>query len=264
MAIIPPRYLNSLVAIGNMVNTEFKCIATGFIYGIPIPGEENDEGGRTFSTYLVTNRHVISNQNAPLVARYNLSSGPAATPQPLAAGWTEHPDADVAVTPVDARFIMSENVEFYLFIDGETALSREQANDAEISEGNGVFVLGFPLQLAGEDRNYVIVRQGVVARIQDWLRGDEETFLIDASIFPGNSGGPVVTKPEGYSIRGTPSYRKCSLIGMVSSYIPYREVAISEQTNRPRMIFEENSGLGRVVPVNAIQETIKLASSSMS
>ena len=46
---------------------------------------------------------------------------------------------------------------------------------------------------------------------------------------------------------------------MVSSYLPYREVAVSQQTGRPRMIFEENSGLGVVVPFNVIEETIEFA-----
>ena len=46
---------------------------------------------------------------------------------------------------------------------------------------------------------------------------------------------------------------------MVSAYIPYQEIAVSTQTDRPRMIFEENSGLGVVVPHDAITETIKAA-----
>ena len=46
------------------------------------------------------------------------------------------------------------------------------------------------------------------------------------------------------------------LIGMVSSYIPYEEVAISEQTGKRRMVFQENSGLAVVVPIDVIQETV--------
>ena len=46
---------------------------------------------------------------------------------------------------------------------------------------------------------------------------------------------------------------------MVSAYIPYREIAVSTQTDRPRMIFEENSGLGVVVPYDLILETVKSA-----
>ena len=84
-------------------------------------------------------------------------------------------------------------------------------------------VMGFlfwdPLGLAGKERNYVIVRQGIIARVQHWLKGHARTFMIDASIFPGNSGGPVFLKPEIVSIEGTKSNNRCVLIGMVSSYL---------------------------------------------
>ena len=116
-----------------------------------------------------------------------------------------------------------------------------------------------PLGEAGDERNYAIVRQGVIARARDWIRGNASTFLIDASVFPGNSGGPVLLKPEPVSVPGTKPNNRCGLIGMVSAYIPYREIAVSTQTDRPRMIFEENSGLGVVVPHDLIHETVKSA-----
>ena len=87
------------------------------------------------------------------------------------------------------------------------------------------------------------MRHGIVARIQDWLRGDERTFLIDASVFPGNSGGPVVLKPETVAVHETRAITHSLLIGMVRAYIPSQEVAVSERTGRPKVIFEENSGL---------------------
>jgi hypothetical protein len=65
--------------------------------------------------------------------------------------------------------------------------------------------------------------------------------LIDAAVFPGNSGGPVVARLPMYS------GLVIKLIGIVHAYVPYRETAISMQTLKPRVIFEENSGLG-VVP----------------
>ena len=115
------------------------------------------------------------------------------------------------------------------------------------------------LGLAGEERNYVIVRQGILGRVQHWLHGNARTFLIDASIYPGNSGGPVVLKPESTAIRGTKPNSRCVLIGMVSSYLPYRETAISAQTGRQRMIFEENSGLAVVVTHDVILEVVDAA-----
>lgn len=61
------------------------------------------------------------------------------------------------------------------------------------------------------------------------------------------------------SIQGTNSSNKSRLIGIVKSYIPYIDVAISQQTNRTRITFEENSGLTKVEPVDHILQTIEEA-----
>ena len=265
MTLIPPHYLNTLVAIGEETEDGFRCGATGFLYGHP--GDIGTEGQQMYYYYLVTNRHVVDKNFSPRatekpVARFNLSTGKASQPY-LVEHWTWHPnDLDVAVAQLSPPFFADLGIDFRLFTDDNDVLSRQEVEQVHIREGNGVFVLGFPLELAGQERNYVIVRQGIFARIQDWLRGDEDTFLIDASIFPGNSGGPVLTKPEIAAIGGYSPYSKCSLVGMVSSYLPYNDVAISQQTGQPRVIFQENSGLGAVVPVDAIRETIALSHSS--
>ncbi len=44
---------------------------------------------------------------------------------------------------------------------------------------------------------------------------------------------------------------------MVKAYVPYHDVAVSRQTEKPRVIFEENSGLAEVIPVDFIRETIQ-------
>jgi S1-C subfamily serine protease len=79
---------------------------------------------------------------------------------------------------------------------------------------------------------------------------EQASFLIDANIFPGNSGGPVVTRPEISSIEGTKAIDKAALIGIVKSYLTYKDVAVSQQTGKPRVIFEENSGLALVETVD--------------
>ena len=117
-----------------------------------------------------------------------------------------------------------------------------------------VFVLGFPLALVGDRSNYVIARQGIIARIQDWYDQAANSFLIDASIFPGNSGGPVLAKPALYTY-GT-AFTSAMLIGVVSGYVPYNDIARSDQTGHPILSYAENSGLAVVVPVDAIDETI--------
>ena len=69
----------------------------------------------------------------------------------------------------------------------------------------------------------------------------------------------TVTKSENASIKGTKFNNSSRLIGVISRYLPYEDVAISAQTRKPRIIFQENSGLATVVPVDVIQETVDLA-----
>ena len=133
-------------------------------------------------------------------------------------------------------------------------MPRTELVESEFREGNEVFVLGFPLGLAGKSRNYAIVRQGIVARIHDWYDEEAKAFLIDSSVFPGNSGGPVLAKPTMHTYGKAISTAK--LIGMVSGYVPYKDIARSDQTGLPMLAAQENSGPGIVVPIDAIDETI--------
>lgn len=267
MALIPPFFLNTVVALGEKSpDGSIKSTATGFLYGHP-SGDTDESGAKRYYIFLVTNRHVFNRaaeRGDTLHARFNKSSETGTNVYPIKladASWTVHPspDADVAVLSVNPTTMKADGIECLFFQADEHTVTIEQARTDQVSEGDGIFVLGFPLGEAGEERNYVIVRHGVIARIRDWLKGNARTFLIDSSIYPGNSGGPVLLKPELASIKGTKADDKCSLIGMVSSYLPYTEVAVSQQTGRPRMIFEENSGLGLVVPPNVIQEAVKAA-----
>ena len=152
----------------------------------------------------------------------------------------------------DSEGIVTDPASFH---SGGSTILRDQLVEAEFREGNEVFTLGFPLSQVADDKNYVVARQGIVARIQDWYDRASRYFLIDASIFPGNSGGPVLAKPTLHTYGSAITSAK--LIGMVAGYLPYRDIARSEQTGEAIFASEENSGLGIVVPLDAIEETIK-------
>ena len=264
MALLPPFCLDAVIALGTLTpDGSMQYKATGFLYGHPI-GES--DGQAQYSIFLVTNRHVIegvdklqARLNRPMGSESKIYNVPLTTPDGSTL-WTLHPDSncDVAVIPISIQLLEDDGIEFRWFA-GDKQLNLTQAKEIEVSEGDGVFVLGFPLGIAGQERNFTIVRQGMLARVRDWLEGISRTILIDASIFPGNSGGPVITKPESVAIRGTKNNSRAQLIGMVSSYLPYDDIAVSPQTGKPRVIFQENSGLANVVPIDVIQETIEIA-----
>lgn len=253
MALIPPGYLNAVVSLGT-IGESFQHVGTGFLYAHSLPKRQ----GRTpYRGYLVTNQHVAA--KAITHVRFN---DPEEGLKITAIGdlttgvWTFHPKgADVAVTPLLTSSPLKRDrdlVDVGMFVGdvGTTSWAGEQP-----VEGDGVFVIGFPLGLVGNARNYPIVRYGVIARIQDWIRRHQGTFLIDAPAFPGNSGGPVILKPETTAIAGTKPITHCLLVGVISKQLRDREVAVSEHTGEPRVVFEEDTGLAEVVPVEMVQET---------
>ena len=253
MALIPPGYMTAVVSLGRTVES-FRHVGTGFLYAHSLPARE----GRTpYRAYLVTNKHVVD-ENTTHVRFNDSEGGLTATPiETVGTGaWTFHPNgADLAVMPLLPSSPLSKGhdlLEAQMFIGDVGTTFGEGVQPVE---GDGIFVIGFPLGLVGDARNYPIVRYGVVARIQDWIRGHQDTFLIDAPAFPGNSGGPVVLKPETAAIAPTKPITHCLLMGVISKQLRSREVAVSERTGEPRVVFVEDTGLAEVVPVEMVRET---------
>ena len=156
MALIPAGYFNAVVAFGEIDSNEasgFIATGAGFLYGHPLDLDPAD-GERFYRTYLVTNRHVVEGAK-DLAVRFNRTPGsdPEIIALPLLAGdgyvqWAVHPDgADVAVVGVSVSALNSMNLEFQVVPGDDNALSREQVRSLGLGEGNGVFVLGFPLGL---------------------------------------------------------------------------------------------------------------------
>lgn len=270
MALIPPFFFDCVVAIGERASPDqINFTATGFLYGKLVFKGESPEKNQ-YRIYLITNRHVLEGRTM-VVLRFNtVGATPAKTYDLFLKGnqsqiiYSLHPDPeiDVAVIGINVQLLQQHGIPFQFFSSDRHTLLLQNVSTVGVAEGEGIFLLGFPMGDAGKDQNFVIVRQGAIARIRDAIAGKSKHFLIDAAIFPGNSGGPVVTKPEIVSIQGTKAHSEASLIGIVAGYIPFQDVAISAQTKKPRIVFEENSGLGIVFPMEHINTVVDLADSS--
>ncbi len=134
----------------------------------------------------------------------------------------------------------------------------EKMKELGVTEGDFVYVLGFPMGLVGEVRNSVIVRSGCIARMRDVLNGTGHEFLLYVPIFPGNSGGPVILKPESISVKGTPGQSAAYLIGIIKSFMRY-QYTIDENNKTTQVRTDWNSGLASAIPVDYIMETIQEA-----
>ena len=263
MALIPPFYFNCVVAIGKRESKdEINWIGTGTLVGRFY--KKSSLNAKHYHIFIVTNKHVMEN-NSSLVIRFNpLNSRPAkdydipVIDKSGKAFWKSHPnpEIDLAAICLDADFLQEEGVSYQYFHSDLHLMPLNQMAKQGMSEGDFIYVLGFPMGIMAPNRQYVISRTGIIARLRDTIEGTSNDFMIDSMIFPGNSGGPVINKPEIISIEGTNSVPSPYLIGIVASYLTYTDTAVSKQTGQSRVVFEENSGLAIVIPADYILETI--------
>jgi hypothetical protein len=160
--------------------------------------------------------------------------------------WIFHQKREVDVAIIPFEFNINDDI---MFIPDNLFLSPN-----ELFEGYDIFFLSYQPGIEIKQRISPILRRGAISLINE-----DATFYIDAAAFPGNSGSPVFLKPsmmlnEAGTFSVNPGGK---FIGVIGEYIPYAEVAISVQTHRPRIVFEENTGLSKVWSVFFINEIIE-------
>ncbi len=211
--------------------------------------------------HLVTAKHVVIDEETgqiddELVAFINLKKG-GVTSIPLRKvkeleniDWMFHTvsEVDIAIIP----FPLKGDKYDTKVIPYETFLPI-----INLCELYDVFFLSFQPGIELESRIGPIIRSGTISRLNE-----NRTFYLDGVAFPGNSGSPVFLKPsplrfteKGITLKQDNLGGK--FIGVIGAYITYSEIAISVQTRKPRIIFEENTCLSRVWSVNYLKEIIE-------
>jgi S1-C subfamily serine protease len=262
VALIPPANLDVVAAVGvEDSEGEDQWIGTAFLYNRVLSVEP--DRGTQVRGYPVTNRHVVESCDV-LTILFNPRGLPPTRLQIAresddgTALWAFHPDpeVDVAVTGVlHGRLKQLGLVEKLAPLLSTQCYPITKMKELQVVEGDGVFVVGFPLGIVSEPRSRPIVRSGCIARIQDVFDQGGDSFLVDAQVFPGNSGGPVFRVPSAMSVTED-SDPGVGLLGIVYAYAPYSDVAVSPQTGKARVIFQENSGLAYVHTVDCIDQTV--------
>jgi hypothetical protein len=264
LALIPPEYVDAVVAIGKIKSTQFEPIATGFFFGkfISKVNEQQSE----YRIFLVTNKHVINESNANYGFRLDAKNENPANWFYLPAktngshSWFLHPDSliDVAITPVPGVVSLNESHNLKFFRSESNTLSSDGMKEAGLTEGDEIFILGFPQKIVGEARNAVLVRQGCIARVRDLYMSESIDFYVDAPVFKGNSGGPVINKPQIVGIGDTPVVNNAYLIGILTKYISVTNRTRNELDVEQPNIYETFLDLGKVLPVEHIERAIQL------
>lgn len=258
MALIPQFFIDSVASVGIRQGTEIKWIGTGFFIVKHI--EENK-----FQPFMVTNKHVFDGLQSVVIRLIERNTKELRIiDMPLVIdgkrAYSVHPDdkVDVAVILLNGSYITENNLDFSAFNIDEHAMTTEEFINNGGNEGSTIFMLGYPMGLVNIKSSTPICRTGCVARIDKFEVRESKNMLLDIQNFPGNSGSPIVAKPEIVSIEGTKALDKCVLIGIIHSYIPYQETLINSQTGKVVEIRSENSGIAKANPVEYIKEVVEI------
>jgi hypothetical protein len=164
------------------------------------------------------------------------------------SNWISHSDAkvDLAITPFaydrTRCDVMSVGKEYYRYPD-------------VLYPSQDVFYVSYQPGIESNDSINPIVRRGAISAFND-----DRSFIIDGFAFPGNSGSPVYLRPSsvtateaGFTIGAAPQ-DAFGIIGIIGSYVTYKDSAPSKQREQERIWFEENTGLSVVWPMSFVDE----------
>ncbi|MEK7475220.1 MAG: serine protease [Candidatus Coatesbacteria bacterium] len=277
MALLPPEFLNAVVAIEQKVEDAslrepaYVVLGTGFMVIFPT---EPEVAGRTVSgrVYLVTARHVLlaALQSGRRVVHLRFNRGSLRNPLEMAiqdaAGnnlWLESKDrnADIVLIPVNTRVLERAGVHVERIGPHKMAEVRGPPR-TPVAEGDAVFVVGFPAFIQGISTKRVIVRSGTISCLDSDMIDGAGGFLIESFSFGGSSGAPVFVRPTMESVGETEAITDCILLGIVTQKFQYQEYAPvvgggktpTFQPVAPVPLTGENSGISLVVPADFIKE----------
>jgi len=270
-------------------------LVAGWLYAtVPIDNPQGESGtgflvlrttepdqGRVF---LVTNKHVICRDPATrqlvthVKCHFNTkepdgSAGTTSGDIPLtnpdgSKRFREHPDADTDVAAIEITDVIQLNPKIEKrWATYDVFADEAKRTELDITVGEDVVTIGYPLGLRQGDSNFPLVRQGVIATkigmpLKDKVESPGGTlrdrtlraFLVDGATVPGSSGSPVILKPVIGRIQGNTIVMGAAptvLLGIVAE-TKYAPVQLGAT------VIPSFAGLGLAFEVETIRETIEL------
>jgi len=154
-------------------------------------------------TFLVTNKHVVQGAsraqivvtrrdgNLPLIGK-----GQLLTFKNFESRWHSHPDPNIDICvmpfgPVIAE-LEKEHIQIAWSYISDSIIPSDEP-DRQLDAIESIQFIGYPIALADEFNKTPLIRQGITATPYALDYEGQPLLLIDASVFPGSSGSPVVT-----------------------------------------------------------------------
>lgn len=238
--------INATVQLEQPLGDGTRTVGTGFLISAPGPDGKP-------RTVLITANHVLQKMNlADARIGYRFAGADGAwsySPKPIkirekdgAQLWTNHPTRDVAAIVIKAP------PEFAKAAIPVNYLAKDDTFDAyQVSAGNEMMALGFPRGLSANSAGFPILRSGRVASYPLGPATSYPTFLLDFSVFPGNSGGPVFISRQQNPTVLTPVSDKAPDPGFIAGLLTQQVELNSERLE-----------IGIVTHAKYIRETIDL------
>jgi hypothetical protein len=166
-----------------------QSVGTGFLV---VKGDST-----AFRPVLITAEHVLTNTIGDVVTmtfrrsprtneweradlRVRIRSGEKIL-------WAKHPRADVAAMYLDElpKAVVHHAISTNLLVTDDAL------REWEITVGQELLCLGYPLGLEANKQGFPILRSGKISSFPILPTKITESFLFDFAVFGGNSGGPV-------------------------------------------------------------------------
>jgi hypothetical protein len=242
-------------------NNELLGIGTGFIFIKKV--NQNQK-----KIFLISNKHVLKggkNVRITFIKRKPDNSGPelGSVHQFIIRDYmdvySEHPndEIDIACLNITEVIIRLQNQIFYRYLD-ESLLATFDEEELDVAQR--VTFIGYPNNRYDQAHNLPIIRTGLIASHPKIDFNGIKQFIIDAQVFPGSSGSPVMINltyenyKNGKIVIGKPKIR---LLGIIAATMVRNNQIKSIPTSK-NLISQEVIGLGIVYKSTALKELINL------
>lgn len=228
-----------------------SSIGTGFLYASPLDASSNKS-----VILLISNRHVYGDPSQPIILNFHKRNAEGNEPvlgeivtlrqDDFRGMYVGHPDQKTDLACLNVSVIGNPDHQvFYRHLHPEMVSDFTEEN---LMPGGDVWFVGYPENRFDVAHNLPILRRGYIASIPTIDFGGQKQFLIDAQVYPGSSGSPVLGRIG----------NKYRLLGVLTR-IMIRNEQLQAIPSNVGLGVQQSLGLGIVLKANLVMELVEEA-----